>query len=107
MRAHIFGPALVAAAAAIAAAGCALKSPPGSAEVQADELPNAAVPAAWKAIGDEDPTLGIPTTYYAAVQLVGMSLYGIDTWTKRADANSWPLRPSTKCRSSRTTATPT
>jgi len=28
------------------------------------------VPAAWKAIGDEDPTLGIPTTYYAAVQLV-------------------------------------
>ena len=29
------------------------------------------VPAAWKAIGDEDPALGIPTTYYAAVQLVG------------------------------------
>lgn len=28
------------------------------------------VPAAWKAIGDEDPALGIPTTYYAAVQLV-------------------------------------
>jgi len=28
------------------------------------------VPAAWKAIGDEDATLGIPTTYYAAVQLV-------------------------------------
>ena len=28
------------------------------------------VPAAWKAIGDEDPTLGIPTTYHAAVQLV-------------------------------------
>lgn len=28
------------------------------------------VPAAWKAIGDEDPSLGIPTTYYAAVQLV-------------------------------------
>lgn len=27
------------------------------------------VPAAWKAIEDEDPTLGIPTTYYAAVQL--------------------------------------
>jgi transcriptional regulator len=27
------------------------------------------VPAAWKAIGDEDPALGIPTTYYAAVQL--------------------------------------
>src|SRR6516165_6966745 len=27
------------------------------------------VPSAWKAIGDEDPRLGIPTTYYAAVQL--------------------------------------
>jgi transcriptional regulator len=26
--------------------------------------------AAWKAIDDEDPALGIPTTYYAAVQLV-------------------------------------
>jgi len=29
------------------------------------------VPAAWKAIGDEDPRRGIPTTYYAAVQLTG------------------------------------
>jgi transcriptional regulator len=29
------------------------------------------IPSAWKAIGDEDPRLGIPTTYYAAVQLVG------------------------------------
>jgi transcriptional regulator len=29
------------------------------------------VPSAWKAIGDEDPRLGIPTTYYAAVQLAG------------------------------------
>jgi transcriptional regulator len=28
------------------------------------------VPAAWKAIADEDPRLGIPTTYYAAVQLI-------------------------------------
>ena len=27
------------------------------------------IPAAWKAIGEEDPALGIPTTYYAAVQL--------------------------------------
>jgi transcriptional regulator len=27
------------------------------------------VPSAWKAIGDEDPAMGIPTTYYAAVQL--------------------------------------
>ena len=28
------------------------------------------VPAAWKAIDDEDPAVGIPTTYYAAVQLI-------------------------------------
>jgi len=27
--------------------------------------------AAWKAVGEEDPRLGIPTTYYAAVQLTG------------------------------------
>jgi transcriptional regulator len=27
------------------------------------------VPAAWKAIDGEDPSLGVPTTYYAAVQL--------------------------------------
>jgi transcriptional regulator len=29
------------------------------------------IPSAWKAIGDEDPALGIPTTYYGAVQLSG------------------------------------
>jgi transcriptional regulator len=29
------------------------------------------IPSDWKAIGHEDPTLGIPTTYYAAVQLKG------------------------------------
>ena len=29
------------------------------------------VPSSWKAIGDEDPARGIPTTYYAAVQLIG------------------------------------
>jgi transcriptional regulator len=29
------------------------------------------VPAAWKAIGAEDPRMGIPTTYYAAAQLIG------------------------------------
>jgi transcriptional regulator len=29
------------------------------------------IPSDWKTIGDEDPTLGIPTTYYAAVQLKG------------------------------------
>jgi len=29
------------------------------------------VPSAWKAVDGEDPALGIPTTYYAAAQLVG------------------------------------
>ncbi len=29
------------------------------------------IPGAWKAIGGEDPALGIPTTYYAAVQVTG------------------------------------
>jgi transcriptional regulator len=29
------------------------------------------IPSGWKAIGCEDPRLGIPTTYYGAVQLVG------------------------------------
>jgi transcriptional regulator len=29
------------------------------------------VPSAWKAIGEEDPALGIPTTYYAAAQIAG------------------------------------
>ncbi|MDT4921980.1 MAG: transcriptional regulator, partial [Pseudonocardiales bacterium] len=29
------------------------------------------VPAAWKAVGAEDPRMGVPTTYYAAVQLIG------------------------------------
>jgi transcriptional regulator len=29
------------------------------------------IPSSWKATGDEDPELGIPTTYYAAVQLTG------------------------------------
>jgi transcriptional regulator len=29
------------------------------------------IPGAWKAIDDEDPSLGIPTTYYGAVQLSG------------------------------------
>ncbi|HEY7917859.1 MAG TPA: FMN-binding negative transcriptional regulator [Acidimicrobiales bacterium] len=31
------------------------------------------IPSAWKAIGAEDPMLGIPTTYYAAVQLAGVA----------------------------------
>src|SRR6204780_2277753 len=29
------------------------------------------IPSDWKAVGDEDPALGIPTTYYGAVQLIG------------------------------------
>jgi transcriptional regulator len=29
------------------------------------------IPSSWKAVGDEDPVLGIPTTYYGAVQLHG------------------------------------
>ncbi|HET6873612.1 MAG TPA: FMN-binding negative transcriptional regulator [Acidimicrobiales bacterium] len=29
------------------------------------------IPSDWKVIGDEDPLAGIPTTYYAAVQLRG------------------------------------
>ena len=29
------------------------------------------IPSSWKVIGDEDPALGIPTTYYGAVQLSG------------------------------------
>jgi transcriptional regulator len=29
------------------------------------------VPSSWKATGAEDPSLGIPTTYYGAVQLFG------------------------------------
>ena len=28
------------------------------------------IPAGWKAIGNEDPRMGVPTTYYAAVQLI-------------------------------------
>ena len=32
------------------------------------------VPSSWKAIGDEDPRRGIPTTYYASVQLTGTAV---------------------------------
>jgi len=31
------------------------------------------VPSAWKAVGEEDPALGIPTTYYAAAQIAGVA----------------------------------
>lgn len=29
------------------------------------------IPAEWKAIADEDPAMGVPTTYYAATQIIG------------------------------------
>lgn len=29
------------------------------------------IPSAWKAVAGEDPLVGIPTTYYGAVQLIG------------------------------------
>jgi len=35
---------------------------------------------------DDPSLLAVLALLYAATQLVGMSLYGIDTWTKRADA---------------------
>jgi hypothetical protein len=35
---------------------------------------------------DDPSTLAVLALVYAAIQLVGMSLYGIETWTRRADA---------------------
>ncbi|WP_375480656.1 FMN-binding negative transcriptional regulator [uncultured Jatrophihabitans sp.] len=40
--------------------------------------------AAWKAIGEEDPRLGVPTTYYAAVQLVATAT-ALDDDTAKAE----------------------
>ena len=31
------------------------------------------IPSDWKVIGDEDPAEGIPTTYYASVQITGVA----------------------------------
>lgn len=42
------------------------------------------VPAAWKAIGEEDPALGVPTTYYAAVQLIARATVVDDPAAKAA-----------------------
>ncbi len=39
------------------------------------------IPSAWKAIGAEDPALGIPTTYYAAVQLEGAATVSVEPAT--------------------------
>jgi transcriptional regulator len=36
------------------------------------------IPGAWKAIEAEDPTRGIPTTYYAAVQITGDCIVEIE-----------------------------
>jgi transcriptional regulator len=36
------------------------------------------IPGAWKAIGEEDPALGIPTTYYGAVQVTGTCIVDRD-----------------------------
>ncbi len=36
------------------------------------------IPSAWKATADEDPALGIPTTYYAAVQIEGVATVGTE-----------------------------
>ncbi len=42
------------------------------------------VPTWWKAIGDEDPAWGIPTTFYAAVQLVATAAIEDDAAAKAA-----------------------
>jgi transcriptional regulator len=42
------------------------------------------IPTAWKAIGDEDPRMGIPTTYYAAVQLIADAIVVDDDAGKAA-----------------------
>lgn len=36
------------------------------------------IPGSWKAIEDEDPVLGIPTTYYGAVQVTGTCIVDTD-----------------------------
>ena len=51
------------------------------------------IPSSWKAIGQEDPTLGIPATYYGAVQLIGTrrcTMRGTDPGAWRASCGaSW------------------
>jgi transcriptional regulator len=42
------------------------------------------IPAAWKAIGEEDPRRGVPTTYYAAVQLIAEAVI-VDDDAGKAD----------------------
>jgi transcriptional regulator len=45
------------------------------------------IPGAWKAVGDEDPRIGVPTTYYGAVQLTGAA-----TVTDRSEDTAAVLR---------------
>ena len=62
------------------------------------------IPSSWKAVGDEDPLLGIPTTYYAAVQLEGDAVVVDEPSAiaailrRQLDAlqptSRWPIRPS-------------
>ncbi len=42
------------------------------------------IPAAWKAVAEEDPRLGVPTTYYAGVQLVASAEIVDDVQQKAA-----------------------
>ena len=51
------------------------------------------IPSAWKAIGDEDPELGIPTTYYAAVQLTGTAT----VHDERHQPAAWPRSCAGSC----------
>ncbi|MEO8124549.1 MAG: efflux transporter outer membrane subunit [Burkholderiales bacterium] len=56
MRAECLRPGLVAVALASVLAGCALKAPPTTAELQKEALPHTAVPATWAAAaGAEQP----------------------------------------------------
>jgi len=57
------------------------------------------VPSAWNAIGDEDPLLGIPITYYAAVQLIGVASVVDDPVRLRTMVTECAARLlSTRCR---------
>ncbi len=46
------------------------------------------VELAWLSQRDDPSTLAILALAYAAVQLVGMALYGVEPWTRRADGFS-------------------
>ena len=49
------------------------------------------IPSDWKAIGDEDPTLGVPTTYYGAVQVTGaVTVTETPDQVAECSGSSWP-----------------